>query len=260
MADEASGWEKLLDGVVDIATKYRLLERLLQTLTREKAVILLCGSSGVGKSQFIESLQSPTALPISRDSRTRAWSRVKVTKDKKRLELLDTPGQAAESGMRRQARIEALKGGRFGIVNVVAYGYHEGVSPEGDAVEKLASGEQIARQDFLRRSREIEVSALDEWRVELNDAKWLVTLVNKADLWWHPDSYEKVLQEYASSGEYAKKLEHWQGRHVVVPYAATTKPFYGVVPMTGLLGDDRRLLTQANAVKEILTLVGRMKT
>lgn len=259
VAEDASGWEKLIDGVVDVFTKYRLIERLIQRLTNEKAVILLCGSSGVGKSQFVASLQEPTAKPIEREARTRTWRRLKVSHEKKKLEILDTPGQAGDSRLRAQARIEAIKSGRFGIINVVSYGYHEGVDVQDDAVERTKSGYR-AKPSFLTRARELEVTALDEWRNELIDAKWLITLVNKADLWWHPDTYEKVLQEYSTTGHYAKRLEHWQGKHIVLPYASTTKPFFGLVPMSGLLGDDRRLVAQANALNELNTLVGRMKS
>ena len=258
MSEESSGWEKLIDGVVDVVTKYKLIERLVQRLTNEKVVILLCGSSGVGKSQFIESLQMPVAKPIDRETRTRTWRRAKITHQRKSLELLDTPGQAGDSRLRAQARIEALKAGRFGIINVVAYGYHEGVAAQDDAIERTKTGYR-AKPSFLNRARELELASLDEWRTELSDAQWLITLVNKADLWWHPDSYDRVLQEYASTGPYAHKLENWQNKHVVLPYAATTKPFFGHVPMSGLLGDDRRLMAQASALNELNTLIGRMK-
>ena len=212
MADEEAGFEKVLTGTIDIVTKYKLLQKLAGLFFNDKSVVLLCGTSGVGKSQFILSLQDAMATPIATTARTRGWRRVKVTKDKRKLELLDTPGQVGEGPIRRKAHLEALKAKCFGIVNVVANGYHEGTATESKALV-LAGTEYQARTEFLASNRELEIENLSEWSIDLLDAKWLITLVNKADLWWHPDNYETVLNHYGGDGDYGKELKSWRGKH-----------------------------------------------
>ena len=258
MADEESGWGKVLDGTIDIVTKYKLLQKLAALFFNDKSVVLLCGTSGVGKSQFILSLHDAVAPPIPATERTRGWRRVKVTKDKRKLELLDTPGQVGEGPIRRKAHLEALKAKRFGIVNVVANGYHEGTAAESKAIVQ-ANGDYQARPEFLASNRELEIENISEWSIDLLDAKWLITLVNKADLWWHPDTYETVLNHYSGDGLYGKELKSWQGKHVVLPYASTSKPFYDRVAMSGHFGDARRLECQVNAFRSLTSLIEQGK-
>ncbi len=258
MAEEESGWGKLIDGTVEIVTKYKLLEKLAGLFFSDNAVVLLCGTSGVGKSQFILSLQDGVVTPIPATDRTRGWRRTKLTKEGRKLELLDTPGQVGEAAIRRKAHLEALKAKRFGIVNVVANGYHEGTAPENRAIQ-VGSGSYEARQNFLASNRQLEIDNLAEWSVELLDAKWLVTLVNKADLWWHPETYEGVLEHYSGKGPYGIALNSWQGKHVVLPYASTSKPFYDRVPMSGHFGDAQRLGCQVGAFKALTALIEQAK-
>ena len=256
MTDEQSGWGKLLEGTLDIVTKYKLLDKLVERFFSEKAVVLLCGTSGVGKSQFIASLQDGVATPIPTTNRTRGWRKVKVTKEGRKLELLDTPGQVGEGALRRKAHLEALKAKRFGIINVVANGYHEGTASETSAIWLGEDGYDV-RQEFLAINRQLEIENLAEWSVELLDAKWLVTLVNKADLWWKPHTYENVLRQYSNEGAYGEALNPWQGKHVVLPYASTSKPFYDRVPMSGFFGDAQRLACQVGALESLNELIDR---
>jgi hypothetical protein len=259
MGNDESGWAKLIEGTIDVVTKYKLLEKLAALFFRDNAVVLLCGTSGVGKSQFVLSLQDGVASPIPTTDRTRGWRRAKLTKEGRKFELLDTPGQVGEAAIRRQAHLEALKAKRFGIINVVANGYHEGTAPESHAI-KLASNGYEVNPDFLAKNRQLEIDSLAEWSVELAEAKWLVTLVNKADLWWHPETLERVLEHYkSSSSPYGAALNHWQRKHVVLPYASTSKPYYDRVPMSGHFGDAQRLGCQVGAFRSLTELIEQAK-
>ena len=259
MAEDESGWGKLIDEAVNVATKYKLLQKLAGLFLNEKSVVLLCGTSGVGKSQFIRSLQEPVAAPIAAADRTRGWHKVKVTKDKRKLELLDTPGQIGEGALRRKAHLEALRAKHFGIINVVANGFHEGTATEPDAIVRVGDAYR-AKDKFLTDSRKLEVQNLTEWSRDLQDARWLITLVNKADLWWQPDTCESVLKYYSSTGPYGMRLKSWEGKHVVLPYASTSKPFYDRVPMSGHFGDARRLECQVNALRSLASLIAQGKS
>jgi hypothetical protein len=258
MADEESGWGKIIDGTADVVTRYKLLEKLAHFFVNGREVVLLCGTSGAGKSQFIRSFQDGVSTPIPTTERTRGWRRAKVTKDKRRFELLDTPGQIGEGPIRRKAHLEALKAKRFGIINVVANGYHEGTASEGSAIAHTGSEYQV-RPEFLAQNLEVEIENLAEWSVELMDAKWLITLVNKADLWWHPDTRESVLNHYSGNGAYGKILKSWQGKHIVLPYASTSKTFYDRVAMSGYFGDAQRLQCQVTAFQTLTSLIEQSK-
>lgn len=258
MADDESGWGKIIDGTVDVVTKYKLLEKLAEFFSNDREVVLLCGTSGVGKSQFVLSLQDGMASPIPTTERTRGWRRAKVTQNKRKFELLDTPGQVGEGPIRRKAHLEVLKARRFGIINVVANGYHEGTASEGSAIVRTGSEYQV-RPEFLERSLEVEIGNLAEWSIDLLDAKWLITLVNKADLWWHPDTYESVLNHYSGDGGYGRELKSWQGKHVVLPYASTSKPFYDRVAMRGYFGDAQRLQCQVGAFQALTSFIEQSK-
>lgn len=259
MADDESGWSKIIDGTVDVVTKYKLLEKLAGFFVNGREVVLLCGTSGVGKSQFVLSMQDAAAPPISAADRTRGWRRAKVTKDKRKLELLDTPGQVGEGAIRRKAHLQALKAKRFGIINVVANGYHEGTASERSAIVQV-NGEYQVRPEFRKKNLELETQSLAEWYIEMLGAQWLITLVNKADLWWHPDTYESVLNYYSGEGAYGKKLESWQGKHIVLPYASTSKPFYERVAMSGYFGDAQRLQCQVGAFQALTAFIEQSKT
>lgn len=245
---------KFFDVAIDALTQRKKLEKLYNAWIKKVPAVLICGASGVGKSQFIGSLNNYALAPISRMHRTRMWVSKEISLEGSKYNFLDTPGQANDETIRSRAQIHALRSGNFGIINVVAYGFHESTALISDAAGETNDSWE-ANRSFLERSREVEAAAIDEWAHLAFDARWLITLVNKADLWWTPKEGEMVTDYYSGESEYHKKLKPWDGKHIVLPYCSVIKPFFDVVPSTGYLGDDRRLMYRDATFSALQSLV-----
>jgi len=254
MPEEESNAGKLFSIAADYIIKYKLLDKLRKFILNEKSVVLLCGSSGVGKSQFVESLQKPLSNSISAQHRTRGWHRVGISLGKRKFELLDTPGQIGDKPSRDAAHRAAYKEKRYGIINVVANGYHEGIASQAQALT-IARKQVSVNPSFLQSSFELEISSLKEWTSTMIEPSWVITLVNKADLWWTPDNFESVVSQYRDAGPYSDCLSEWKSKHIVVPYSSVNKPFYDRVPMTGLFSDSVRLDYQIAFLRALESLV-----
>jgi len=236
---------KLIEGadkVVTILEKLGALDKVRTFFSRQKVHdILLVGASGTGKSSFRDHIFGETT-EISRFERTTVVMPRLGTLRKTLLNLIDTPGQnyARAQRERRKAILRAQQSTKLGIINVVSYGYHEGVTDVANAVDEHGN----AKPNFLQDKRQDELKQLPEWTEILcgegGAAKWIITLVTKSDLWWTPQAEQTVMQYYAS-GEYFRRLASAQRvNHVVLPYCSIHKLFYGAAPMSGFYTDDLR--------------------
>jgi hypothetical protein len=248
---------EILDSVEEVSKTLKLLRQVMTALLRRKYTIVLCGTSGVGKSQFVKSMNERLARPIDTYDRTRKWIKIPADKHHEKLLFIDTPGQTGDTDQRAQAYLEAhrVKGGRYGVINVVANGFHEGTASEDHCIKKLKGGFSVP-STFLKMSKQLEATAASEWAAELSDAKWLITLINKADLWWTPFNFEAVKSQYGTNSRYWNALgPSWQKKHAIIPYAATFKPFYDRVPMSGCYSDQQRIIDHRCALEAVLTFI-----
>jgi energy-coupling factor transporter ATP-binding protein EcfA2 len=164
----------------------------LRNRFRRKQRVLVLGTVGVGKTNFLVSLRKALPEAIGLLERTQFARKHRLALDRELFEFVDTPGQIGHQARRLAAIRDAMKGNVSGVINVVAYGYHE--YPTEPTEPPLDERGRI-REPFLERHRQIEVEALDEWKLLLGDpgaAGWMVTVANKADLWW--DRKEAVLR------------------------------------------------------------------
>jgi hypothetical protein len=182
---------------------------------------------------------------------TRANRRIEDKEGKTFLfNVLDTPGQFRER--QKEAIRESLKLPRVGIINVLAYGFHEGAAPKSAAVTA-----KNPRPDFLEANRQAEIRELAVWTEVLcgrgGPGAWLLTLVTKADLWWDtPDSHTPVLDHYRT-GQYEQALGPARDLpHEVRPYSAANKLFYDTVKMSGYYSDTRRLADRDAVISFLL--------
>jgi GTPase SAR1 family protein len=149
---------------------------------RRRQPILILGATGVGKTSFVRTLQYGQAYPLSPLDRTHFASWHKIDAGGGHFLLQDTPSTVAFDADRFPHYLEdylpelGTKG--FGIINVVAYGYHEFLhTPQNVALD--ASGS--IKPDFLEERRQIEIRLTEQWAKKLKPT-WLITIVNKADL------------------------------------------------------------------------------
>lgn len=92
---------------------------------RKKHRFLLLGSTGVGKTNLLKSFQSDTPEVIYYLNRTEFAKKSKAKIESEPFIFIDTPGQIDHKPRRIREIRMAMSRGISGIINVVAYGYHE---------------------------------------------------------------------------------------------------------------------------------------
>jgi hypothetical protein len=153
-----------------------------------------------------------------------------------------------------QAIREAISKRASGVINVVAYGYHElrvGMEGAVDAQGKV-------RADYLEAHRHEELEALKEWVGLLGDpltVRFLITVVTKADLWW--DREKEVIQYYSQGPYYdalgpAKTLSP-----VVLDYCSVFHRFYDKAPLAGTYDDGDRARAQGHFAQALLQAIAK---
>jgi hypothetical protein len=124
------------------------------------------------------------------------------------------PGQENKVDKFWSPAIHRLNDGQCkGFINVVSYGYHSIETLESFAQSELYEQNQSPEEfldAFLNDSREQEIKLMELLVDKLmisNQKIWLVTLINKQDLWF--DSKEDVRNHYEKGAYYnlIKKLE-----------------------------------------------------
>lgn len=109
--------------IYDIARKQGWGERLL-ALFKKRYKVLVLGSSGVGKTNLIQSLTKDMPAVIHYSTRTTGIPASAIEIDEVPFSFIDTPGQEAHESVRMQA-IREHCGSLDLVINVVCYGYHE---------------------------------------------------------------------------------------------------------------------------------------
>lgn len=235
------------------AKELGLLDKLINVF-KKKHKILVLGATGVGKSQLMKSLANELSQAISNMNRTEFKDDFYLKISKNIFVFVDTPGQEHHKSRRMEAIREVMKTGVEGIINVVAYGYHESRVGKNEVFEENGK----IKEDFLKRRRKVEINLLNEWTELLGDketSKWLITLVNKADLWWH--NKDEILSYY-ESGQYFKSLGSAKVLSPsVVSYCAIFHKFYGESPISGFFDDKDRTNAKENLLAQLISAIGK---
>lgn len=232
---------KIAADVITLLEKQGLLQKLAAFIRREEPVhVLMMGASGTGKSALLQKIsgEEPFIRRFERSHDTEERSGM-LSGEKFRIET--TPGQLDDvhKANRLRAIREAAGSKHLGIVNVVSYGFHEGLAAEH---EVFADGK--VRADYLEAHRKEEIGLLSEWTDLLcapgGAADWVITIVTKADLWWGTDLQKPVL-DYYHGGEYLRALgSAAKLPHSVHAYSTLNQKFYGRLPPSGEYEDEQR--------------------
>lgn len=242
--------------LINKAHKQGWLDRLV-TAVRKKHRVLVLGSTGVGKTNFLTSLTEsiPTAVDIMNRTEIAKKHRLKIQKSP--FMFVDTPGQEQHKTIRLKAIREALASGISGVINVVSYGYHEyrtGLKEAVDDNGKVSDG-------FLSAHRKKETAALEEWTPLLGGpeaAGWLITVVTKADLWWNRG--DEVLEHYRTGAYYAALGSAKSLHPIMLEYSSVFQKYFGKAPMSGDFEDMDRIRAKAHLIEELLAAVGKFKS
>jgi hypothetical protein len=231
-------------------TQRKKLSKKFKLLLRKKRKIIIYGISGTGKSQFIECLKNSIDIP----NRTVTTDKFRYNLDDFPIIFLDTPGHKTRDEERKKALIEIINGKVIGIVNIVSYGYVENLKADID-IDSVFDASGNVKESSLKQNRTLEIERLSEWLnfVNSNSVKWVLNIVNKADLWW--DKQNEV-NDYYDSGDFntAFKSINNQINLVNLPYCALIKPYYNN-KTSGRFGDIDKHNLHSYLIHQILNLL-----
>ena len=241
----------IAQGVHNILKERGVYQKVIDFFTgNKKQHILLLGASGSGKSSLFHTVQGLPAY-IPREHRTDDSRSIDGMIDRASLTFIDTPGDDRHEARRIETIRNSQQTDRLGIINVVSYGYHEGLAQLSDAVE----GDK-ARENFLEARRKVELGRLTEWTSILcgrgGNASWVITVVTKADLWWQNTDDQPVMAYYQSGGYSDALGEAREQPCSVRAYSSLNQLFYGHGKMTGYYTDHLRQNHHAGLISLIL--------
>ncbi len=222
---------------------------------KNKKIIIL-GSSGTGKSQFTQSLEKKL-LNVAMQEATYNTNNKEITINKEKIGFIDTIGQN-NSASKIQEFIKIMEDDDFvGIINLVSNGYHHIYQ---NYEENLVFENNKIKKSFLEDNKNTEIEELNTWLPHLKDskAKWIITLVNKADIW--QKDKDNVIKHYKDkNGDYGKVFEnhfqtnYFQKTHLVLPYISIVEPFYNKIFCS--LGETAKYKLQNNFINELIKLI-----
>ncbi len=237
--------------IVQIAQKQGLLTKLRDAF-RTKNKILVLGSTGCGKSNFIDSLQVLVPQAIDNLKRTQWASTERVKLGDNMFDFTDTPGQTAHRSRRLDAITDAMRQDRFGVINVTSWGYHEYATGAKEALLEDGS----PNPTWLETHRKVEIDAVTEWVPLLaGRPSFLITLVSKADLWW--SQRDAALLHYEHGPYFAAVRDAAIQGHLVLPYSSVGHMFYSDGVMDGTFQSRDREKCQQRFLEDLFIATAR---
>lgn len=188
----------------ELVSKTGKVKYLWNKYLRGRTRVLVYGDSGVGKSQFLNTLTGNNAYVTQR---TRMNEKYILTLASGRvIEFIDTPGHQTASVIRKTALDYLTKGKIDGIINLVNYGYQDSEELQSHPEKVFNVDTKEVKSSFLNDNRKLEIARTEEFLDRLTPGvhlNWIITVVNKADIWF---ANKKDVYEYYTEGEYGQKL------------------------------------------------------
>lgn len=194
-------------------------QRLIHRIKHGKCQIIIFGAGGVGKSTVGSAIVRSDFLAGSTEYEESMLPENMALPGKVPGNILIVPGQI-ERANRHWPQIIATKivnGRSNGIINVVSYGFASfsiQTFKEHDLYEDgMSASDFINIYTSYRREIEIDllIKLIDGLK-GMQGSMWMVTLVNKQDLWWSDKN--KVIEHYTNGkyGQLIAELQHTVGK------------------------------------------------
>jgi len=214
--------------------------------------VILFGESGTGKSQLANCI---TGSNLASKKRTRVTEPKTFTlPNGRRINIMDTPGHKTYSPQRRELCQKFINKKKIrGIINIVSYGYHE--TDVANEVKIFKNGTYEVKEEYLRENRNREIEQISEWidYITHENIQWLITIINKADIWYKDYS---TVKDFYENGEYSSKLKELVRlcpRHIFI-YCSVIAPFYNK-PMTIVIGEDKKKEMHDELLEGLLQII-----
>lgn len=186
--------------------------RIQYLIKNREAVIPVFGAGGVGKTTLSKVLGGANPFDI--------YSPYQESWDVEQIKLNgNIPGRifAAPGQINRVLRhwpglIRRIVLGRsFGLINVVTFGYHSFDVPSYKNLDVYKKGDSknTTINKYLEERRKVELqllSRLMDGIVARTSPLWMVTLVNKQDLWW---DRREIVRQYYELGPYTTAINEF---------------------------------------------------
>jgi energy-coupling factor transporter ATP-binding protein EcfA2 len=243
----AEGGAQAVKTLLDPKERNKIIS-FINYLIKENRVILLFGTSGSGKTQFIKSLNNSVEQAL----RTHKTKRHKIPIKNMPLKFIDTPGHTEYVNQRRKEIDKIINKGVEGIINIVSYGYND---QEELSDFKVFDVNGKLSQGYLSDNRHKDIMQLKEWlpRISNKNVKWIVNLITKADIWW--DDLPNA-EHYYTKGDYGKQFKRHKENMTIInmPYCSTLKSFRGRINSTKF-GDPQRVAIKEHFLEEFFALM-----
>ena len=193
----------------------RQAKRTWWRIARGAVTLPVFGAGGVGKSTAAQVLAGQSPYDAYKPYTASWWAESVPLKGDIPGSIKVVPGQLARMDRHWPALFKTVVNGKaLGLINVVAYGYHSLELPsfpehhlwkEGQSIEEFADR-------YMEARRETEISLLDELLAGISAVTtpvWMITLVNKQDLWW---DRRNVVRQHYENGLYSERLDRFRAR------------------------------------------------
>jgi signal recognition particle receptor subunit beta len=245
-------WVHQLYTTVTDINKFAELGQQLFSLFKARKKIYIFGNSGSGKSQFVQAMQNSITIP----NRNLTTERTKLDFKGFPMQLVDTPGHSESSQLRKSEIKNVIKGNVEGIIQFVNYGYDE--TPDADRNIAFDLQGNI-KAEFLNYNREQEIHRLQEWsyQVDPQAIKWIIILINKADIWWEK---RDIVKAYYNSDNYRKALAGLDASVpvITIPYCGIIRPFFKV-KTSGFFGEEDKAKLHNDLINNLVNLIRQEK-
>ncbi len=228
-----------------------VLKKLLD-FWKKKHKILVLGSTGVGKTQFINSFVDALQFDVVKN-RTILPTEIVTEVLNERIAFLDVSGEPDKKEDRKiYFKKTFIDTAYKGIINLVSYGYHE----TGYENKEEVSENGKVKPAFLALNREKELHHLAEWLpfANVSQAQWIISLVNKADIW--QANRNEVFAYYRESA-YGKAFEYAKlpQRHLMLPYCAIIHSFANLRQTDFEFGEEQKYIMKKHFAETLLRLL-----
>lgn len=250
-------WSAIFDAVKSVRTLLKIsfwIEKITYISNfyfRSPVRVIVFGESGTGKTQFINSLLSNNFTK----GRTRLTERKRmILNNGRKILFFDTPGHQTLKEQRYKLSEFISQKKIAGIINVVSFGYNESDTADGVKIFKVGTDE--VKEEYLRENRKREISQLDDWIRYINaenKVKWIITIMNKADIWF--ENRDSVTTYY-EDGEYGKVMNNLKlcCTLYTYPYCSVISPFCDR-PMILSMGERKKKEMCTTLTSELINIV-----